>query len=172
MEIIGKTIGGSDIITIYYDENENYHYDLENVFEATKSKRFKTNGMINAFAKVLHDLGRNNIDLTECGDYWNYQYSTYQKAYEGTKMEHACGLSCKYNINNLINSKEKKLKIFKSYRNYYSIAEGSVSEEIDQLVKLSFMREYKPCFYEITWKGYYWLECKYDIKITNQEYVS
>ncbi len=90
--------------------------------------------------------------------------------FENNIMEHAIGLSCKYNLKNLVNSKGKKLKRYKSYRNFFCTTPNTDDyQKIQELVNKGFMRETEPNYFTVTQEGYYWLECKYDLKIIKYE---
>lgn len=149
-------------LVIYYHEDENYEYTNN----SDVRKHFKTNSGLNAVAKTFYDLGKENITLSEQGKYWFDKYQGRKIIYESEIMEHAIGLSVKYSLKNLVNSKGKKLKRYISYRNYYSTAPNCDSyQEVQELIKYGFMKEIEPNYFAVTWKGYYWLECKYDLII-------
>lgn len=162
MEYIG--LYKKDVLWIEYCENENYYYGTYN--GTVRTKRFKTNSMLNAFAKCIHDLGQDNIIFTEKGEHWLKMYLENKDIYENTLMEHAIGLSSKYNLRNLINAKGEKLKCYWAGRNYYFVTPiCDVYDVIQKLVKAGFMEKDQPYYFKCTWKGIYWLECKYDLKI-------
>lgn len=153
-------------LVIFYHESENYEYT--NNYDV--KRYFKINSGLKAVAKAFHDLGDENITRNEQDSYWYDLYQKNKKVYESTIMEHAIGLSCKYKLKKLVNSKGQKLKRYKAYRNYYNISPNCESyEEMQELVKAKFMEEYAPDFFRVTWQGYYWLECKYDLKIIKDE---
>lgn len=160
MEYIG--LYEKDVLWFEYCENENYYYRTYN----GRIKRFKTNSYLNAFAKCIHDLGQDNIIFTETGERWLKMYLENKDIYENTLMEHAIGLSRKYDLKNLVNSKGEKLKRYCAWRNYYNIEPNCDGYDVIQkLVKARFMKEYQPNYFKCTWQGIYWLECKYDLKI-------
>ena len=83
-----------------------------------------------------------------------------------TIMESSIGLNKLYILNNLVNAKGKTLKRFIAYRNYYNISVGCDRyDDVQELVKIGFMKEYGKDFYEVTEKGIKYLENKYKIKI-------
>ena len=156
-----------DVLWIEYCESEHYYY---RTYNGVAVKHFKTNSFLNAFAKCIHDLGQENITFTENGERWLKMYLTYKDVYENTLMEHAIGLSSKYNLKNLVNAKGEKLKRYCAWRNYYNVEPNDDDYDIIQeLVKFGFMKEFQPSFFKCTWQGIYWLECKYDIKIYEDE---
>ena len=152
-------------LVIFYHESENYEYT-----DGLKSEFFKTNSGLNAIAKTFHDLGLENITISNEGKFW---YDLYQKnkiIYESTIMEHAIGLSNTYDLKNLVNSNGEKLKRYKCYRNYYNTNPNCDNyQEVQELVNKHFMKEIAPNYFAVTWQGYYWLECKYDLKIIKDE---
>ena len=83
-----------------------------------------------------------------------------------TIMESSIGLNKLYRLNNLVNAKGKPLKRFIAYRNYYNISAGCDRyDEVQELVKIGYMREYCQNFYEVTKNGLKFLQNKYKIKI-------
>ena len=165
MEYIG--LYKKHLVMLDYLESENYVYQ---VWNAGIRKYFKTNSMLNAFAKLIKDLGKENIIFADDGEYWYKQYLKDEELYTDTYMEHAIGLSCKYDLKKLTNSKGKKLQKYKANRNYFNINPNCDGyEHIQKLVKVGWMKEYRPNFFKCTWQGIYWLECKYDLKIYEEE---
>lgn len=83
-----------------------------------------------------------------------------------TIMESSIGLNKRYRLDNLVNAKGKPLKRFIAYRNYYNISAGCDRyDEVQELVKIGYMREYCQNFYEVTKNGLKFLQNKYKIKI-------
>lgn len=83
-----------------------------------------------------------------------------------TIMESSIGLNKRYRLDNLVNANGKPLKRFIAYRNYYNISVGCDRyDDVQELVKIGFMKEYGKDFYEVTEKGIKYLENKYKIKI-------
>ena len=165
MEYIG--LYKKHLIILDYLENENYVYTVWNL---SIRKTFKTNSMLNAFAKVLQDLGKDNIIFTTDGEYWYKQYFKNEELYTDTYMEHTIGLSSKYSLKDLVNSKGKKLQKYRAYRNYFNINPSCDGyDHMQKLVKAGWMEEYRPNFFKCTWQGIYWLKCKYDLKIYEEE---
>lgn len=83
-----------------------------------------------------------------------------------TIMESSIGLNKRYRLDNLVNAKGKPLKRFIAYRNYYNISAGCDRyNDVQELVKIGYMREYCQNFYEVTKNGLKFLQNKYKIKI-------
>lgn len=83
-----------------------------------------------------------------------------------TIMESSIGLNKRYRLDNLVNAKGKPLKRFIAYRNYYNISAGCDRyDDVQELVKIGFMKEYGKDFYEVTKNGLKFLQNKYKIKI-------
>lgn len=83
-----------------------------------------------------------------------------------TIMESSIGLNKRYRLDNLVNAHRKPLKRFIAYRNYYNISSGCDRyDDVQELVKIGFMKEYQQDFYEVTNLGIKYLENKYKIKI-------
>lgn len=83
-----------------------------------------------------------------------------------TIMESSIGLNKRYRLDNLVNAKGKPLKRFIAYRNYYNISAGCDRyDEVQELVKIGYMREYCQNFYEVTKNGLKFLQNKYKINI-------
>ena len=162
MEYLG--LYKKDILILEYCQNEKYYYWTWH--GTITRKTFKTNSMLNAFAKTIKDLGTEDIVWSIDGEHWLKMYQENKDVYENTLMEHAIGLSKKYKLDNLVNAYGEKLKRYCAWRyHFYSEPIGKDYKTIQKLVKFGFMEEYQPNYFKCTWEGLYWLECKYDLEI-------
>lgn len=167
MEAVGIIKETGELIKFWYNESEHYTYMV-----GSRMKAFKTNSYVKAFIKIMLDLNikcdeiEDKITLTEKGKWYLEMFKEVKLAYENERMEHAIGLSQSYRIKNrpILNSRNKPLKRYFYWRNYYNTPECG-DEKIEALVKEGLMEKTSDNFYKVTWQGLYWLETKYDLKI-------